>query len=165
MNPNALLAGRLAIRADKACDAIEQYFAKPLGISLEEAASGVLNVVNASMAEALRIVSVERGHDAREFSLVAFGGAGPMHATELANELGITEVIIPPIAGGFSALGLVASDLKSDYVKTHFTALHEANTSEMAIAFTEMENAAHVMLEAAHIPKSDWHTERSADLR
>ena len=165
LNPNALLAGRLAIRADKACDAIEEYLAKPLGISLEEAASGVLNVVNASMAEALRIVSVERGHDAREFSLVAFGGAGPMHATELANELGITEVIIPPIAGGFSALGLVASDLKRDYVKTHFTALQEANTSDMAAAFTEMENAAHAMLEAAHIPKSDWHTERSADLR
>ena len=165
INPNALLAGRLAIRGDKSGASIETYLAEPLGISVDEAASGVLNVVNASMAEALRIVSVERGHDAREFSLVAFGGAGPMHAAELANELGITQVIIPPIAGGFSALGLVASDLKRDYVKTHFTALDEANTNDVAAAFTEMESAAHLMLEEAKIPKSDWRMERAADLR
>ena len=149
------MAGRLAIRGDKSGASIETYLAEPLGISVDEAASGVLNVVNASMAEALRIVSVERGHDAREFSLVAFGGAGPMHAAELANELGITEVIIPPIAGGFSALGLVASDLKRDYVKTHFTALDEANTNDVAAAFTEMERAAHLMLEACLLFTSD----------
>ncbi len=161
----ALLAGRLPIRADKAEAAIHEHLAGPLGISVDEAAAGVLNVVNASMAEALRIVSVERGHDAREFSLVAFGGAGPMHAAELAGELGIREVIVPPIPGGFSALGLVATDLKRDYVKTHFVALDEAETDAMATAFGEMETSARQMLQDAKIPDDAWVLERSADLR
>lgn len=165
LDSNALLAGRLAIRADKAVAAIEEHLAAPLGISVDAAASGVLNVANASMAEALRIVSVERGHDAREFSLVAFGGAGPMHAAELATELGIREVIIPPIPGGFSALGLVATDLKRDYVKTHFIALHKADKSAVAAAFGEMETAARAMLTAANIPEQQWRLERSVDLR
>jgi N-methylhydantoinase A len=165
LDSNALLAGRLAIRADKAIAAIEEHLAAPLGIGVDAAASGVLAVVNASMAEALRIVSVERGHDAREFSLVAFGGAGPMHAAELARELGIREVIIPPIPGGFSALGLVATDLKRDYVKTHFVALHEADKTAVAAAFGDMETAARAMLTAANIPQEQWRLERSADLR
>jgi len=165
LDSNALLAGRLAIRADKAIAAIEEHLAAPLGIGVDAAASGVLAVVNASMAEALRIVSVERGHDAREFSLVAFGGAGPMHAAELARELGIREVIIPPIPGGFSALGLVATDLKRDYVKTHFIALHEADKTAVAAAFGDMETAARAMLTAANIPQEQWRLERSADLR
>ncbi|MFP6747652.1 MAG: hydantoinase/oxoprolinase family protein [Alphaproteobacteria bacterium] len=165
LDSNALLAGRLAIRADKAVAAIEEHLAGPLGIGVDEAAAGVLNVVNASMAEALRIVSVERGHDAREFSLVAFGGAGPMHAAELAAELGIREIIVPPIPGGFSALGLVATDLKRDYVKTHFTPLAEADPGAIADAFGEMEAAAIAMLGVAKIPEKDWVMERAADLR
>jgi len=165
LDSKALLAGRLAIRADKAIAAIQEHLATPLGISVDAAAAGVLNVVNASMAEALRIVSVERGHDAREFSLVAFGGAGPMHAAELAAELGIREVIIPPIPGGFSALGLVATDLKRDYVKTHFTPLAAATPDAVNAAFGEMEAAARQMLKAAKIPEADWVLERAADLR
>src|SRR3546814_12320030 len=70
------------------------------------------------MAAALRIVSIERGHDPRRCALVAFGGAGPVHAARLAEELGIPEVIVPPVPGVFSALGLVASDLRRDYVRT-----------------------------------------------
>ena len=165
LDSEALLAGRLAIRADKAMTAIEEHLASPLGIGVDEAAAGVLNVVNAAMAEALRIVSVERGHDAREFSLVAFGGAGPMHAAELAAELGIREVIVPPIPGGFSALGLVATDLKRDYVKTHFISLDQADTDAVSAAFSEMEASAQRMLRAAKIPEQDWVLERAADLR
>ena len=165
LDSNALLAGRLAIRADKAKVAIDEHLANPLGIGSDAAAAGVLNVVNASMAEALRIVSVERGHDAREFSLVAFGGAGPMHAAELAGELGIREVIIPPIPGGFSALGLVATDLKRDYVKTHFIPLDQADPAAVNAAYAEMEASAKEMLRAAKIPEKDWVMERSADLR
>ena len=165
LDQNALLAGRLTIRSDKAMAAIEEHLASPLGISIDDAAAGVLAVVNAAMAEALRIVSVERGHDARDFSLVAFGGAGPMHAAELANELGISEVIIPPIPGGFSALGLVATDLKRDYVKTLFIPLDQADTQAIDAAFGEMEAAARQMLEDAKIPQQDWLLERSADLR
>ncbi len=91
-----------------------------------EAAAGIVDVVNAGMAAALRIVSVERGHDPREFTLVAFGGAGPVHAARLAEELEIPHVLIPPIPGGFSALGLVASDVRRDYVRTFYAALPSA---------------------------------------
>lgn len=165
LDPEALLAGRLKIRAEQARAAIEEHLAKPLGISVDEAAAGVINIVNNAMAEALRIVSVERGHDARAFSLVAFGGAGPMHAAQLASELGISEVIIPPIPGGFSALGLVATDLKRDYVKTHYTELAKADPVAVAAVYEAMETSARDMLRAANIPQHKWRLERSADVR
>ena len=92
--------------------------AEPLGVDVRTAAAAVIDVVNHAMAEALKIVSVQRGHDPREFVLAAFGGAGPLHAAALASELGIAEVICPPIPGAFSALGLVGTDLKRDYVRT-----------------------------------------------
>ena len=165
LDPQAMLAGRLAIRADEAREAIASRLADPLGLDVEAAASGVIDVVNNAMAEALRIVSVERGHDARAFSLVAFGGAGPMHAAELATALGIREVIVPPIPGGFSALGLVATDLKRDYVKTHYTALDVAEPATIGAVYADMEAAARNMLRAAKVPEDQWALERGADLR
>ncbi len=165
LDPQAMLAGRLAIQAAAARAAIAEKLAEPLGLDVEAAAAGVIDVVNNSMAEALRIVSVERGHDAREFSLVAFGGAGPMHATELADALGIREVIVPPIPGGFSALGLVATDLKRDYVKTLYAALTDAEPASLGTVYEAMEASAREMLRAAAIPESQWVLERAADLR
>ena len=79
----------------------------------------MIDVVNAEMLRALRLVSVERGHDPREFALVAFGGAGPLHACELAEELGIAKVLVPAAAGVLSALGLVASDERRDRVRSY----------------------------------------------
>jgi N-methylhydantoinase A len=87
---------------------------------------GVVDVVNAEMLRALRVVSVERGHDPREFALVAFGGAGPLHACELADELGMRTVLVPEAAGVLSALGLVASDERRDHVETRLVPLAEA---------------------------------------
>ena len=165
LDPGALLAGRLAIRADKAEAAVAERLAGPLGVDVDAAAAGVLSIVNNAMAEALRIVSVERGHDAREFSLVAFGGAGPMHAAELANELGVREIIVPPIPGGFSALGLVATDLKRDYVKTFYAPLADIDPVDIGAVYNEMEVSAHEMLRAAGIPESQWAFERASDLR
>jgi len=165
LDPQTKLAGRLAIRADKAQAAIGEYLAGPLDLSIDEAAAGVLAVVDNAMAEALRIVSVERGHDPREFSLVAFGGAGPMHAAARAGELGIAEIIVPPIPGGFSALGLVASDLKRDYVKTYYTLIDSADHHAMEAIYAAMEQSARAMLRAAEIPEAKWSLERAADLR
>lgn len=165
LDPQAKLAGRLAIQVEAARHAVAEKIANPLGIDVETAAAGVIEVVNNSMAEALRIVSVERGHDARAFSLVAFGGAGPMHAAALADALGIREVIVPPIPGGFSALGLVATDLKRDYVKTHYTTLDAADPAAVGAVYAEMEAAARELLRATRIPESRWALERGADLR
>ena len=103
------------------------------------AAAAVIDVVNNAMAEVLKIVSVQRGHDPRDFVLAAFGGAGPLHAAALADELGISEVICPPIPGAFSALGLIGTDLRRDYVQTLFTladATHSASEDAREHAFS-----------------------------
>ncbi len=165
LNPVALLGGELPVHVDRARAAIESEIARPLGLDVLEAASGILDVVNAGMAAALRIVSVERGYDPREFSLVAFGGAGPVHAARLAQELEIPHVIVPPIPGGFSALGLVASDVRRDYARTFYAGLAEARLDDMAAAYAAMEAEARAMLQQAGVPESRWEVSRAADCR
>src|SRR5436305_1577627 len=118
LDREALLGGELPVDAAAAEVAIAREVAGPLGLGVEEAAAKIVEIVNANMAEALRIVSVERGHDPRDFALIAFGGAGPVHAAFLADELGMSEVVVPPAPGAFSALGLVAADPKRDYSRT-----------------------------------------------
>jgi len=165
LNPVALLGGALPVHLDRARAAIEEKIAGPLGIGVLEAASGIVDVVNAGMAAALRIVSVERGYDPREFALVAFGGAGPVHAARLAQELEIPRVIVPPIPGGFSALGLVASDVRRDYVRTFYAALDSARLDEMARVFDAMEAQAREMLARAGVAERRWEITRAADCR
>src|SRR5215475_7844670 len=121
LDARSLLAGDLPIDRDAAEAAVRAKLAGPLGVDVRGAAAAVIDVVNHAMAEVLKIVSVQRGHDPRDFVLAAFGGAGPLHAAALASELGIAEVICPPIPGAFSALGLVGTDLKRDYVRTLYT--------------------------------------------
>ena len=165
LNPVALLGGGLPVHLDRARAAIDTRIARPLKQGVLEAAAGIVDVVNAGMAAALRIVSVERGHDPREFALVAFGGAGPVHAARLAQELDIPEVIVPPIPGGFSALGLVASDFRRDYVKTFYARLDEARLEDMASVFNQMEAAGREVLRAAGVPEERWELTRAADCR
>src|SRR5580765_6296836 len=165
LNPVALLGGALPVHLDRARAAIEADIAHPLGLGVLEAARGIVDVVNAGMAAALRIVSVERGYDPREFALVAFGGAGPVHAARLAQELEIPHVVIPPIPGGFSALGLVASDVRRDYVKTFYAALAAASLPEMSRAYAAMEAEARAMLTRAGVPEARWEITRAADCR
>ena len=119
-----------------------------------------------NMAQALRIVSVERGHDPREFSLIAFGGAGPVHAVALAEELPIPEVIIPPAPGAFSALGLVATDLKRDYAQTLYADLGSVDPACGCRSLSQaMERAGAAMLEAAVAPAERRALPRLADVR
>src|SRR5262249_19699454 len=106
LDQGSLLAGELPIDVAAARAAIGERLARPLGLDEKSAAAAVIDIVNHAMAEALKIVSVERGHDPSDFAMLAFGGAGPLHAAALAAELGVGEVICPPIAGAFSALGL-----------------------------------------------------------
>ena len=160
-----LLGGRLPIDASAAEAAVRAHVADPLGLGVMEAAAGIVSVVNHGMAEALRIVSVERGHDAREFSLVAFGGAGPVHAAALAEELDIPEVVVPPIPGGFSALGLVATDLRRDWSHTFYSPVESIDPAALDQRLTELERAAEAMLRNAGIPESGRIVERAADCR
>ncbi len=165
LDPACLLADALAVDRDAATAAIDRDVAGPLGMTVQDAAARILQVVNASMCEALRIVSVERGLDPRDFSLIAFGGAGPIHAAALCAELGIPELIIPPAPGAFSALGLVASDVKRDYSRTLFTDVGTADPGIVAEAVGRMEADGAAMLEAAAVPTAQREMQRFADLR
>jgi N-methylhydantoinase A len=165
LDPEYLLGGRLPVHADRARSALQAQVAQPLGLDAVHAAAAIVDVVNAGMAGALRVVSVERGYDPREFTLVAFGGAGPVHAARLAEELEIPRVIIPPIPGGFSALGLVMSDLRRDYARTLYTPLAGARLGDLAAAYEAMESAGRTMLREAEVPEDRWEITRSADLR
>jgi N-methylhydantoinase A len=165
LNPTALLGGALPVDVDRARAALEREIAKPLGLDVLQAAAGIVDVVNAGMAGALRIVSVERGHDPREFALVAFGGAGPVHAARLAEELEIPRVLVPPIPGGFSALGLIATDVRRDYVRTFYRPLATTAPAEVAATFAAMEDEARGMLQRAGVPESRWELARAADCR
>jgi len=139
LDREALLGGALRIDLAAAERAIDSAIAQPLGLTVPEAAARIVEVVNSNMAQALRIVSVERGHDPQEFSLIAFGGAGPVHAVWLAEELQIPEVIVPPTPGAFSALGLVASDLKRDYSRTLYADLGSIDPVRVAEVVSGME--------------------------
>jgi N-methylhydantoinase A len=138
LDREALPGGGLAIDAATAGAAIRERVADPLGLEVNEAAAAMVEIVNSNMAEALRIVSFERGHDPREFALVAFGGTGPVHAAARAAELQIPKVIVPPTSRAFSALGLVASDLKRDYPRTLYADLATLDPTRVCERLSEM---------------------------
>ena len=117
------------------------------------------------MAEALKIVSVQRGHDPRDFVLAAFGGAGPLHAAALADELGIAEIVCPPIPGAFSALGLIGTDLKRDYVRTVYTTTASADPAALEAVFAALEKEGAAMLDRAGVAPERRRFERSVDAR
>jgi N-methylhydantoinase A len=165
LDREALLGGALRIDRAAAERAIETAIARPLGLSIVEAAARIVEVVNSNMAQALRIVSVERGHDPQEFSLIAFGGAGPVHAVALAEELQIPEVIVPPAPGAFSALGLVTSDIKRDYSRTLYADLGTMDAARVGDALAGMELAGAEMLRAARVPPERQVLLRQADVR
>jgi N-methylhydantoinase A len=165
LDREALLGGALAISLAAGETAIRERVGDPLGLGVTEAAAAIVEIVNSNMAEALRIVSVERGHDPREFALIAFGGAGPVHAAALAAELQIPEVIVPPASGAFSALGLVASDLKRDYSRTLYADLRALDPALAAAALAEIEATASEWLAAVAIPPARRVLLRAADLR
>jgi N-methylhydantoinase A len=123
-------------------DGIHQAFqrlADQLGVSAVEAARGVIRIANANMTNALRLVSTNKGHDPRDFALMAFGGGGPMHAVALAEELGIPRVIVPVHSSVFSAWGMLLTDLRSDYLQTRVLGLDEGSGDTVLRQFREME--------------------------
>ncbi len=159
-----LLGGDLRIDLS-ATEAAIATVGEQLGLGLAETASQIIEIVNANMAQALRIVSIERGHDPQEFSLIAFGGAGPVHAAFLAAELLVPEVIVPPAPGAFSALGLVATDLRRDYSRTLYADLAILEPERLTDAVGGMEREGQAMLEAAGVPEQRRDMLRLADVR
>ncbi|HEY1364715.1 MAG TPA: hydantoinase/oxoprolinase family protein [Xanthobacteraceae bacterium] len=165
LDQRSLLDGELPIDHAAAEAAVRKRLAEPLGVDVRTAAAAVIDVVNHAMAEILKIVSVHRGYDPREFMLAAFGGAGPLHAAALASELGISEVICPPIPGAFSALGLVGTDLKRDYVHTLHSAAGPAEPAALEAAFAALQERGGSMLDRAGVAPPLRRFERSVDAR
>ena len=151
------LGGEVVLKRELSEKALASLGEK-LGLEAEEVALGVVRVANAEMTRALRVISVERGLDPREFALLAFGGAGGMHACALAEELGIETVLVPRAGGVLSALGLAISDLRHDYVRPYLVALENVDEGEFEEKFEDMENRASKDLEGPQYT-------RRADLR
>ncbi len=140
--PDGLLGGEMALDRGLAERAVLDRVARPLGLSLQAAARGILAIADANMMGAIRVVSVERGHDPRDFCLVAFGGAGPLHGCALAELLGITRVLVPPAPGVLCAEGLLAAGLKAEFSRTLAGPVEDAGTIEAAFAALERDAAA-----------------------
>src|SRR6185312_5484374 len=139
LGADRFLGGEMPLDLEAAKRALSKKVAGPLGIDPIEAAEGILRIATTKMAHVVRWVTTERGLDAADFALVAYGGAGPLHAVMVARELGISRVVIPPAPGHFSALGMLASDLRRDFVTTWFTPLATAPFAEMEKIFAGME--------------------------
>ncbi len=136
------LGGGIHLEREKSISALNERICRPLALSLEEAASGILEIANFNMSLAVRAVSVERGYDPRDCVLVASGGGGPLHAVAIARELSVPRIIIPPMPAHFSALGMLLADLKHDYVQTYLRELVEVSGAELAGRFAPLEERA-----------------------
>src|SRR6476660_313296 len=142
IEPEYFLGSGIRLRRERAAEAIIEKIAKPLSLSLEEAALGILTIANFNMSLAVRAVSVEKGYDPRDCVLVPSGGGGALHAMSIARELSVPRVIIPPMPAYFSAFGMLVADLKHDYVQTFVLELSETTGTELADAFAALEKSA-----------------------
>jgi N-methylhydantoinase A len=165
LDPDYFLGGKIALSVAAAEKAIESQVARPLGLSVIDAADGIIKIVNSQMVEALQLVTVSRGEDPRQYIMVAFGGAGPVHAAKLAEELKIPQVLIPSVPGVASAMGLLVSDLKRDYVQTRLGDLDKVQVTEVQDCFAAMEATALQEMREEQIPAEDVRFERKLDLR
>lgn len=165
LNPEYLVGGELRLDAEAARRALYDQVARPLGLSLEEAAHGVHLVANASMMRAVRAVSSQRGRDPRSFALCAFGGSGPVHAAELARALEITQVVVPISPGLFSAFGLLFAEVEHHYVRTFFRRTSELDVAELNRLLQDLEAEALAVLAAEGYPAERVTLRRQADLR
>jgi N-methylhydantoinase A len=165
LNPNYFLGGKLPLYPEKAEAAIKEYVAKRMGLSLEEAALSIIRIVNANMAKGISGVSVQRGYDLREFILVPFGGAAANHAVDIAVELGMNKIVVPPMCGNFSAVGLVVADIQHDYVRTLAKKQKDINLNELLEVLRTMEGVGIRQLKEENVKDQDILIEWSADLR
>ncbi len=165
LNPDYFLGGAMRIYPDRSREAIEIHVAEPLGLSVTEAAAGIYDVVNANMASAVRMVTVQRGIDPRDFSMIAFGGAGPAHVARLAEEFGTPSVIVPVTPGTASAFGLLVSDMSTDYAHTKVMDPVTDDMREIDTIFAELEAEGIERMRGDGVPSDAIRIERQIDAR
>ncbi|UGS36530.1 hydantoinase/oxoprolinase family protein [Capillimicrobium parvum] len=161
----ALISGQMSLDADAAEEAIESRVAEPLGMNVSEAANAVIRVANANMADAVRLISIRRGYDPREFALVVFGGAGPLHGVDLARELGIPTVLVPPNPGITSALGCLLVDVHHDLSTMYLARAESADPAAVEAEFQRLEAEARERLDAEGVVPDDMRLTRTIDMR
>lgn len=167
LNPDFFAGGKIKLDSKSAKDVINEKIAKPLRLSLVEAAYGMNQVINVNMASAIREITIKRGYDPREFLLVCAGGAGPIHAAMIALELEIPKILIPKESSIFCAAGMLFSDLKHDYVRTYHTIFSRDTTdiTRLKNLVKEMEDEGHGVLKKEKIPRENHRIEYSFDMR
>ena len=165
LDPNRFLGGEMKLDIEAAKRVVASRIAEPLGISTIEAAEGILRIAATSMSYAVKGVSTERGLDAAAFPLIAYGGAGPLHASAVAREIGAPKVIVPRSPGHFCAFGMLFSDLRYDYVRTAPMRLAEASFTDIEALYAGMIAEGMKALEGSDVPIAETLVARSADMR
>ena len=165
LNPVALLGGQMPIDAAAAAAAIAHHIGDRLGIDVERAAAGILQIANVGITGAVRVISVERGEDPRDCALFAFGGGGPLHAAEVAEAIDMRRVIVPPHPGLMSAIGLLAADIRADFGLTCLTDATPSGWLAVAAALTELLARAHAWAADEQLDPATLLVDRMLELR
>jgi N-methylhydantoinase A len=160
-----LLGGNMRLDATKAHTVLEAKVARPLGLGVAESAGGIIRIIDVKMQEAIKAISTMRGHDLRDFTLLAFGGAGPLHAGRIARDLAMAAVIVPLHPGVFSAMGLLMADVRHDYLRSKLTPLDEALPADMHEMFERLAAQAREQLRHDGFASERIRIERALDMR
>ncbi|MCP3465754.1 MULTISPECIES: hydantoinase/oxoprolinase family protein [unclassified Bradyrhizobium] len=160
----SLAGGKVMLDPELARKAVEDGVAKPFGLGLHEAADAILKVANANMSDAVRLISISRGYDPRDFALVAFGGAGALHGVDVARELAIPVVIVPPNPGVTSALGCLLVDMQHDFSQSCMVGADEADAADIETQFAALEKEALARLTHEGVARQDIVLQRSIDM-
>jgi N-methylhydantoinase A len=165
LSSDYFLGGEMVLDKNAAKTAILEFISKPMDITLEEAAQGIIKIANSNMLRILQLVSVDRGYDPREFALIAYGGAGPLHACDLAEEMEIHRLIIPKLPGLFSTLGLLYADITADFVETVMLPLISENINTVNKALRRLYKEAEDFFIKTNVPTKSRIIKASIDLR
>lgn len=165
LNPVSLLQGKMPVYLEEAKRIIKEKVAQPLGLSLEAAADGIIRIANANMSRAIRSVSTERGYDLSKFALLAFGGAGPLHAMEVAKECGIPIVIVPQEPGTMCARGMLLTDISFDFVASDIAVINKETWFRIQEKFTQLKKQASDWLIREKVPEPNQQYQAVIDAR
>ncbi|HMA72498.1 MAG TPA: hydantoinase/oxoprolinase family protein [Xanthobacteraceae bacterium] len=165
LSADNFLGGRMRLDAERARSAIDTQVARPLDITVEAAADGAIRIIDVKMQEAIKAITTMRGHDLRDFVLLAFGGAGPLHAGRIAHDLGMAGVIVPLYPGVFSAIGLLMSDVKYDYIQSRMTPIGDLTAGAVESMFARLEHEALTDLHRDGFSADRIRLDRALDMR
>jgi N-methylhydantoinase A len=165
LNQKTLLDGRMKVYPEHARTAIEKHLCEPLGIDMERAASGILEIVNVNMMGAVRVISVEQGEDPRSYALMPFGGAGPLHAADVARTVGMSSVFVPQRPGLLSAIGLLHADARGDFSITRLTIIDACSLDLLNEGFDRLHERGEEWLAAEKLEKASAVFEMHIDMR